>query len=36
MNMLRRLTEFDWSFSNTAEGATALLLVAAIVLAFLV
>jgi len=31
--MIRRLLQSDWSFSNTAEGATAILLAAAIILA---
>lgn len=31
--MLRRLTYIDWTFSNTAESATALLLLAAILVA---
>jgi hypothetical protein len=29
--MIRRLRDFEWTFSNTAEGATALLLAAAVV-----
>jgi hypothetical protein len=29
--MIRRLRDFEWTFSNTAEGATAFLLVTAIV-----
>jgi hypothetical protein len=33
--MLKRLRDFEWTFSNTAEAATALLLAAAIA-AFLV
>ena len=33
--MLRRLTQSDWSFSNTAERAIAFSLIAAIVFAFL-
>lgn len=31
--MLRRLRDFEWTFSNTAESATAVLLATAIVLA---
>jgi len=31
--MIRRLRDFEWTFSNTAEGATAVMLAAAIVLA---
>jgi hypothetical protein len=31
--MLRRLRDFEWTFSNTAEGATAALLASAILLA---
>jgi hypothetical protein len=31
--MLRRLRDFEWTFSNTAEGATAVLLATAILLA---
>jgi hypothetical protein len=31
-NMLMRISQYEWSFSNTAEAATALLLAAAIVL----
>jgi hypothetical protein len=34
--MIRRLSYYDWTFSNTAESATALLLLAAIALAVLV
>ena len=32
--MMQTLRDIDWSFSSTAEGATALLLFAAIVAAF--
>jgi hypothetical protein len=31
--MFQRLRDFEWTFSNTAEGATAVLLAAVIVLA---
>jgi hypothetical protein len=31
--MLRRIRDFEWTFSNTAEGATAVLLTTAIVVA---
>ena len=31
--MMRTLRDIDWSFSSTAEGATALLLIAAIAIA---
>jgi hypothetical protein len=31
--MLRRLQDVDWTFSNTAEGAVALLLIAAMAIA---
>lgn len=31
--MLRRLQDIDWTFSNTAESAVALLLIAAMVVA---
>ena len=34
--MIRRLSYIDWTFSNTAESATALLLFAAIAVAMLV
>jgi hypothetical protein len=34
--MIRRLSYIDWTFSNTAESATALMLVAAITIAFFV
>jgi hypothetical protein len=34
--MLARLRDFDWSFSNTAETATALLLGAAVIAAILI
>jgi hypothetical protein len=33
--MIRRLRDFEWTFSNTAEGATAVLLSAAILVAVL-
>lgn len=33
MTMIRRLSDIDWTFSNTAEGAIALLLLAAIAVA---
>jgi len=32
--MLRRLQEIEWTFSNTAEAVTAVLLAAAIVVVF--
>jgi len=32
--MVRRLREYDWTFSNTAEAATAVLLAIAIVAVF--
>jgi len=32
--MVRRLRDFEWTFSNTAEGITALLLAAAIAAVF--
>jgi len=31
--MIRRLRDFEWTFSNTAEGAIAVLLATAIVVA---
>ena len=34
--MIRRLSYIDWTFSNTAESATALMLVTAIAVAFFV
>ena len=33
-DMLRRLRDFEWTFSNTAEAVTALLLATAIVAVF--
>ena len=33
--MIRRLSYIDWTFSNTAESATALMLAAAIAVAIL-
>lgn len=33
--MIRRLKDFEWTFSNTAEGATAFLLAAAIAISVL-
>ncbi len=32
--MIRRLRDFEWTFSNTAEGATAVMLATAILAAF--
>jgi hypothetical protein len=34
--MLRRLRDIEWTFSNTAEAATAILLSAAVLVAILV
>ena len=31
--MIRRFRDFEWTFSNTAEGATAFLLAAAVIVA---
>ena len=33
--MVRRLRDFEWTFSNTAEGATAVLLAAVILVTVL-
>ena len=33
--MIRRLRDFEWTFSNTAEGATAILLGTALLVAML-